>query len=241
MAWSTRELAELAGTTVNTIRHYHRIGILAEPARLSNGYKQYEAADLARVITIRRLGELGIPLTRVDDLGSSEDGLETVLRVVDAELAAGIDRLQRARADVAVMLEHRSSPDVPAGFSSVAGGLSDADKSLVTIYSQFLDQSALDDIRSMIDSEPPDRELARLADDADDDERQQLAERTAPTLAQHFRDYPWLKAGSERRTHSSAAADRAMSESLHGLYSPAQVDVLRRAIALALDPTDPAS
>jgi len=28
MAWSTRELARLAGTTVNTIRHYHRLGLL---------------------------------------------------------------------------------------------------------------------------------------------------------------------------------------------------------------------
>jgi DNA-binding transcriptional MerR regulator len=33
MAWSTRELAELASTTVNTIRHYHRLGLLAEPER----------------------------------------------------------------------------------------------------------------------------------------------------------------------------------------------------------------
>jgi DNA-binding transcriptional MerR regulator len=33
MAWSTRELAELAGTTVNTIRHYHRGGPLAAPGR----------------------------------------------------------------------------------------------------------------------------------------------------------------------------------------------------------------
>lgn len=27
MAWSTRELAELAGTTMNTIRQYHRLGL----------------------------------------------------------------------------------------------------------------------------------------------------------------------------------------------------------------------
>ena len=41
MAWSTRELAGLAGTTVNTIRHYHRLGLLDEPERRYNGYKQY--------------------------------------------------------------------------------------------------------------------------------------------------------------------------------------------------------
>jgi DNA-binding transcriptional MerR regulator len=42
MAWSTPQLAELAGATVNTIRHYHRLGLLDEPERRHNGYKQYE-------------------------------------------------------------------------------------------------------------------------------------------------------------------------------------------------------
>jgi DNA-binding transcriptional MerR regulator len=41
MAGSTRELAEFAGITVNTIRHYHRLGLLDEPKRRYNGYKQY--------------------------------------------------------------------------------------------------------------------------------------------------------------------------------------------------------
>src|SRR5690606_8663333 len=55
MAWSTRELAELAQTTVNTIRHYHHLGLLAEPARKDNGYKQYGVKHLARLLRIRRL------------------------------------------------------------------------------------------------------------------------------------------------------------------------------------------
>ncbi|MGW3892293.1 MerR family DNA-binding transcriptional regulator [Micromonospora chokoriensis] len=32
------ELAELAGTTVNAIRHYHRVGLLEELTRRYNGY-----------------------------------------------------------------------------------------------------------------------------------------------------------------------------------------------------------
>jgi DNA-binding transcriptional MerR regulator len=46
VAWSTRELAELAGTTVNTVRHYHRIGLLDEPERRNNGYKEYGVPHL---------------------------------------------------------------------------------------------------------------------------------------------------------------------------------------------------
>ena len=53
------EVARLAGTTVRTIRHYHAIGLLAEPARLPNGYRDYSAADLLRVLRIRQLASLG--------------------------------------------------------------------------------------------------------------------------------------------------------------------------------------
>jgi DNA-binding transcriptional MerR regulator len=40
MTWSTSRLAQLAGTTTATVRHYHRVGVLEQPERLSNGYKQ---------------------------------------------------------------------------------------------------------------------------------------------------------------------------------------------------------
>jgi DNA-binding transcriptional MerR regulator len=37
MAWSTRQLAELTGTTLRTVRHYHDVGLLEEPKRRANG------------------------------------------------------------------------------------------------------------------------------------------------------------------------------------------------------------
>jgi DNA-binding transcriptional MerR regulator len=65
MAWSTRRLAQLAGTTVKTIRHYHSIGLLEEPERAGNGYKQYGTAHLVRLLQIARLRELGMPLADI--------------------------------------------------------------------------------------------------------------------------------------------------------------------------------
>jgi DNA-binding transcriptional MerR regulator len=59
VAWSTRELAELTGTTVNTIRHYHRIALLDEPTRRYNGYKQCGVLDL-----VRRSGPTSLTLCR---------------------------------------------------------------------------------------------------------------------------------------------------------------------------------
>lgn len=49
MAWSTRELAELAGTTVKSVRYYRQLELLDEPERLTNGYKQYEVRHLVRL------------------------------------------------------------------------------------------------------------------------------------------------------------------------------------------------
>ena len=50
MGWSTRELAELAGTTIKAVRHYHEHGLLEEPRRAVNGYKQYGAGHLVRLL-----------------------------------------------------------------------------------------------------------------------------------------------------------------------------------------------
>ena len=130
MAWSTRELAELAGTTVNTVRHYHRLGLIEEPQRRYNGYKQYGVADLVRLLRIRRLADLGVPLAKIGALlAAGQDDTTGQLRELDAELASTIERLQQARDDIAVLLRENAPPDTPAGFESLATTLSDADGS----------------------------------------------------------------------------------------------------------------
>lgn len=61
------DVADVAGCTVRTIYHYHRIGILPEPERKSNGYRNYSVEDLAEILRIRALAEAGVPLARVHD------------------------------------------------------------------------------------------------------------------------------------------------------------------------------
>lgn len=71
MSWSTRQLAELAGTTVKAVRHYHEVGLLEEPERASNRNKQYWTAYLVRLLQIRRLREAG-RRALVTDLGDGK-------------------------------------------------------------------------------------------------------------------------------------------------------------------------
>src|SRR5690606_11250356 len=108
VAWSTRQIAELAGTTVKAVRYYHRIGPLDVPERTANGYKQYEVEHLVRLVQIKRLSDLGVPLSEVASMGRAEEDPDEAIRVLDAELEATIDRLNRVRAEPAVILRHRA-------------------------------------------------------------------------------------------------------------------------------------
>ncbi|MGC5311485.1 MerR family transcriptional regulator [Micromonospora zamorensis] len=113
--WSTRELAEIAGTTLKPVRHYHRIGLLAEPDRSANGYKQYRIRHLIRLLRIRRLVDLGVPLADIAAMDSSVEGAEQTFRALDAELAASIERPQRIREELAGIRRHPDGADLPPG------------------------------------------------------------------------------------------------------------------------------
>jgi DNA-binding transcriptional MerR regulator len=150
MTWSTRELAVLAGTTVNTVRHYHRVGLLDEPDRMSNGYKQYQVRHLVRLLQIRRLRELGVPLEQIEKVGGAEESSADALAAIDADLALSIERLQRARAEIRAILHGSTATDVPSGFEDVAPMLSPTERALMLIYSQLYDEDAMADLKRKI-------------------------------------------------------------------------------------------
>ena len=49
------ELAGLVGISTRAIRHYHRVGLLPEPARTPNGYREYSLRDAVELARVRRL------------------------------------------------------------------------------------------------------------------------------------------------------------------------------------------
>jgi DNA-binding transcriptional MerR regulator len=237
MAWSTRELADMAGATVNTIRHYHRLGLLGEPERRYNGYKQYGVPHLVRLLCIRRLVELGVPLSQIDEMGAGAERLPDVLRELDGKHAARIERLQQARAGIAEILNTGAPVDAPAGFESVAAHLSEAERSMLHIWSQLYDDQAIADLRRMaeVDAEAgaAGDEINALPADADEATRQRLAERLAPALVRNLIDYPWLNDARTRLTKSEQVTRGTVIEAMAELYNPAQLDVFARAGAIA--------
>lgn len=131
------EIAKLAGVSVRTLRHYHAIGLLPEPPRGENGYRDYSAGDLARLLRIKRLASLGFPLARIGDvLDEIDAGLQnaddlrggTALDELDRELACQIDRLQEQRRTIALLKQQELDPDLPAHLARTAKILLDDER-----------------------------------------------------------------------------------------------------------------
>lgn len=61
------KLAAHAGVNVETVRYYHRIGLLAEPVR-EGSYRHYADQDLQQLHFIRRAKEAGFSLEEIREL-----------------------------------------------------------------------------------------------------------------------------------------------------------------------------
>ena len=107
------ELAELAGVTVRTLRHYHQIGLLAEPPRSSGGYRHYDVGHLVRLLRIGRLTALGVPLSQVPAVLDDPAAAQRLLDELDRDATAEIERLTARRDSIAVLRRTGAPPDLP--------------------------------------------------------------------------------------------------------------------------------
>lgn len=233
MTWSTRELAELAGTNVRTVRHYHDVGLLELPERRANGYKSYGVAHLVRVLRIRRLSELGFSLSQIAAMGDIAQHPEEELRTLDAELAGTIERLQRVRGELAQLLEHSAPADLPTDLALAAANvdMSDADRSFVVVMTRVLGTPALDAYAKMLqtyDASPVDAEFDNLPVDADEPTRRELAERMAVVVRGIRAEHPGLEHIDADAPHGVQFTARTIGAAMTELYNEAQLDVLRR-------------
>lgn len=71
------------------MRHYHQSGLLPEPERRANGYREYGVRDAVLLARIRRLTELGLGLDEVRDVLADDEGrgLVDVLEELADDLA----------------------------------------------------------------------------------------------------------------------------------------------------------
>ncbi|MEU0670535.1 MerR family transcriptional regulator [Streptomyces lavendulocolor] len=123
------EIAGLVGVTARAVRHYHHLGLLPEPRRLANGYRDYTLRDAVLLARIRRLTELGLGLDEVRGVvadgggsprssGAESSGngreLVDVLEELDADLARQQEELAARRERLGVLLEQARQGRLPA-------------------------------------------------------------------------------------------------------------------------------
>lgn len=105
MDWSIQHIAQLAGTTSRTLRHYDDIGLLA-PTRIgANGYRHYDEAALVRLQRILLLRELGLGLPQIAGILDREADEQTALEHHLAWLHQEQARLERRIASVQTTID----------------------------------------------------------------------------------------------------------------------------------------
>ncbi|WP_017586154.1 MerR family transcriptional regulator [Nocardiopsis ganjiahuensis] len=229
MAWSTQQVAELAGTTVKAVRYYHQIGLLDVPERAANGYKRYEVPHLVRLLQIKRMSDLGVPLSEVAAMERADEDPDEAIRVLDRELEATVDRLNRVREELALILRHRAPAYVPPEFAPISRDLSERQRSLLMVFSAVLSEESVGKFRELI-SEPEDmdEEFEALPPDADDAVIETLAERFLPVVLKGRAENPWSLAPTADAPGGARHAADTMAEAVTQLYNHAQLRVLKR-------------
>jgi MerR family transcriptional regulator, thiopeptide resistance regulator len=229
LGWSTSELAALAGTTVKAVRHYHGIGLLAEPARASNGYKQYQTAHLVRLIQIRRLIDLGMPLARIAELDLAATDPGEAIRALDGELESQVERLQAIRLELAGLLARGQRLETPPVIAAAHPDTSEKSRALAIVYASVGGAEVLRELRdALAHHSPAEADLDSLPDDADAAQIEALARRIAPEILGQQERYPALSdplATSPRMRDARETIGRAIVD----LYSVAQLRVMIRA------------
>ncbi|TET35124.1 MAG: MerR family transcriptional regulator [Anaerolineales bacterium] len=108
MAYTIKEIADLAGVTTRTIRYYDESGLLDPAQTGDNGYRYYDRDSLLRLQQILFFRELDVPLKEIRlmmgrpdfDLLSALDNQRSALRAKVQRLEKLIDTLDKTVASL---------------------------------------------------------------------------------------------------------------------------------------------
>lgn len=246
------EIAALAGVTPRTVRHYHHLGLLPEPERRPNGYRDYGLQHAVLLARVRRLTELGLGLAEVRDVLADDAGRELaeVLAELDADLAQQESAIAERRARLAELIRQAKDGTLPAEgpvspeLARLLGSLTASDSPAAA-----KDRAHLALLDTMV--EPKDRDrlftaLQPLADDAEFSARVQRLYERLDELADADGDDPRVRPlGEELAACMPDELIALMNESGEGLeeskgsfgeafladFSPAQAAVVRQMLA----------
>jgi DNA-binding transcriptional MerR regulator len=239
------ELAAAVGVTTRTVRHYHHLGLLPEPDRRPNGYRDYGLRHAVVLARIRRLTELGLGLAEVRDVLADDEGrdLAEVLAELDEDLARQEAAIHERRARLRLLLERGRPGEDPVSPELAA---------LFAGMERFLDSpmAAKDrEVLALIETAAGPEERKRLAavlGDAFGDpaavERAQDVYALLDALVDADVDDPRVEEAAraveaclpDGLVPEEGVDDHAFLRALYADMSPAQAEAVRRALRMHL-------
>ncbi|MET7638712.1 MerR family transcriptional regulator [Streptomyces sp. NPDC005438] len=247
-----KELASMVGVTPRAVRHYHHQGLLPEPERLPNGYRDYGIQHAVVLARIRRLTDLGLGLAEVRDVlaDDAHRQLGEVLAELDEDLARQQEVIAERRRHLAVLIERAERGELPPEgpvsdqLAELFGALSPTDspsaakdRSHLALLDSLVTEDQREDLlgalRSLTDTAEGQARVGELYRRLDE-----LAEAPTddPAVERLARDL--VEAVPERllRLMRDGDQDPSFEAALLADFTPAQAAVIRRMLALASAP-----
>lgn len=236
MSWSTKQLADLTGVTLRSIRHWHDVGLLPEPDRLSNGYKQYTAHHLVLALRIARLTGLGFALGDVARMLASEEDGRDALYELQTELTARIAGLERIRSEVDELIRLGISPDLSpfALLAMDALGEDPVSRNVAIVLAHLTpEEDTIGFVETLKDAavefEPINAAIWALSDAADPADITRLASLAADTIREFYGREGAAVDSFERQT------DAADADTITAVATESMNGAQRRVMQLILD------
>ncbi|MFI0420013.1 cytochrome P450 [Spongiactinospora sp. 9N601] len=243
------ELAALLGVSTRTVRHYHHQGVLPEPPRRANGYREYGLRDAVALARVRRLVELGLSLPEARDVIADDQArdLPEILREIDADLAGQERDIRERRARLAVLLRQAEDGLAPDGTTSPellallreikapASKSADWDRDLLVLVDAMAKPGDQEGVGAMFTALAADprlgahghefyRRLDELAEAGPDDPR---VAPLAGALARYIGEHMPMEDARAAGEWDTGAVEPFLDD-----LSPAQAEVVRRTVAL---------
>lgn len=153
MTLTIGQIARRTGIPAKTIRFYEEIGLLPQPPRGPNSYRRYSLADINRLLLLRRIRLLGLPLSSAKPLliGASDARCGDVQRQLFSLVEQRLDAIDQEIAELHALRE------TVAGYQRALAACPPADHA---------DFSTCSDMRCI--APPDDAALEEICDDQDD-------------------------------------------------------------------------
>lgn len=102
MSLTTGDVADRANVNYQTVLYYEREGLIDEPPRLDNGYRQYPLKAVQTIQFVQGAKELGFTLNEIQQLLEIRDGskvdcdkVESFARAKRQDLRKRIEKIQK--------------------------------------------------------------------------------------------------------------------------------------------------